>query len=71
MEIRAHGFGATDVRCGLHKFNVLVQVLRKAVVRRADEHIAVAGILPTVELLHVMRKYKGQGEREKGMSGED
>lgn len=54
--------GATEVRRGLYKFNVLVQVLRKAVVGRADDHIAVASMLPTVELL---RKYKGQDEREK------
>ena len=62
-EIRGHWLGATEVRRGLHKFNVLVQVLRKAVVGRADEHIAIVSMLPTMELL---RKYKGQGKREKG-----
>jgi hypothetical protein len=45
---------------------VLVQVLRKAVVRRADEHVAIAGMTPSMELLHVIRKYKDEIGCEKG-----
>ena len=43
-----------------------MQVFRKAVVRCADEHVAVTGMIPSVELLHVIRKYKGRDECEKG-----
>ena len=59
-EIRAHWFGAAEVRRGLHQFDVLVQVFGKAVLRRADEQVPVDGMLPNVELLHVICRCKGR-----------
>ena len=43
-----------------------MEVLGKAVVRCTDEHVAVAGMLPEVELLHAIHKCKGRRKCEKG-----
>jgi len=53
VEGGAHRLGAAEVRRGLHKFDVLVQVLRETVLRRADDDITIDGVLPQMEFLHV------------------
>jgi hypothetical protein len=65
-EIRVHWLGPTEVRRGLHQFDVLVQVLGKAVMRRADEQVSVGGMPPDVKLLQVIGGYKGRRNCEKG-----
>ncbi len=64
MEGGAHRLGVAKVRGGLHELDVREQVLRETVPRRADEHIAVDGVLPQMEFLHATsesRRQNGDG----------
>ena len=66
MKGGVHRPGAAKVSGGLHDVDVLVQVLRETVLRRADEHMAVDSVLPQMEFLHATSESRSQNGDRRG-----